>query len=247
MKHQKGNVNPVTIVVGIILLAVVGGWLFPKMNWGKITWSQAETVTVMGEARSQASNQIASFTAGVDAVNDNKDSAIGEVNSKVEELLKAVKEFGVPSEDVKTNNISIYQNEEMYWDNGVQKSRKGQWRVSNSVEVTLRDLTKASELTNLLSSSGANNVWGPNIRMDDTSEVEKSLFDQAMNDAKEKAEIIAKSSGRKLGKVVTAVEGGASSVDVPMYAARDGMGGGASVEPGSATVSKSMTVTFELR
>ncbi len=68
-----------------------------------------------------------------------------------------------------------------------------------------------------------------------------------MTDAKEKAEIIAKASGRKLGKVLTVTEGSAGSNLLPMYAAKEGMGGGASVEPGTSTVSKSMTVTFELK
>lgn len=247
MKHQKGEVNPAAIAIGIIVLAVVGGWLFPRMNWGKITWTPAQVVTVSGEARSEEANQIASFTAGVDAVKDKKEEAIKEVNTKVEELINKTKEFGVPSEDIKTNNISIYQNEEMYWDGGVQKTRKGQWRVSNSVEVTLKDLTKASAMTDLLSASGANNVWGPNFRMDDTSAIEKTLFDQAMKDAKEKAEIIAKASGRSLGKVITVNEGGTIQSDSPMYSMKEGMGGGAPIEPGSGTVSKSLTVTFELK
>ncbi len=248
MKHQKGEVNPGAIVVGIILLAVVGGWLFPKMNWGRVSLGSPEVVVVNGEAKSQESNQIASYTAGVDAVNDKKEDAVNEVNSKVDDLIKAMKDFGIEPGDIKTNNISIYQNEESYWDNGVQKSRKGQWRVSNSIEVTIRDLARASDLTGILTSSGATNVWGPNFRMDDTSEIEKGLFDAAIADAKEKAEIIAKSSGRKLGKIMSVAEGEMMNDISPMYAVRDGMGGGgASIEAGSSTVSKSLTVTFELK
>jgi uncharacterized protein YggE len=67
-------------------------------------------------------------------------------------------------------------------------------------------------------------------------------------DAREKATLIAKASGRKLGKVVTVNDGGTVSNIYPMYRsikAADGMGGGAVSEPGSATVSKSMTVVFE--
>jgi len=73
------------------------------------------------------------------------------------------------------------------------------------------------------------------------------LFDEAMKNAKEKAEAVAKSSGRKLGKVLSVTEGGTSNAYPVMYAAKDSMGGGASVEPGSSTVSKSVTVVFELK
>jgi len=76
----------------------------------------------------------------------------------------------------------------------------------------------------------------------------EDLFDAAMKDAKEKAEMLAKATGRKIGKVVNVVEGGNYS-NSPIYAAKalDGMGGGASVEVGSGTVSQSLTVVFELK
>ena len=63
-----------------IILAVVvvglGIYFVPQMNWGKVRWLPAEIVTVTGEAKSQQKNQIASFTAGVDAVNDKKEEAV---------------------------------------------------------------------------------------------------------------------------------------------------------------------------
>lgn len=230
----------------MIIAAFVLPW--NRINWGKFSWQPAETVTVTGEARSIEKNQIASFTAGVEAVKDNKDEAVKEVNGKVEALIKAAKDFGIKAEDITTQNLSIYQSEEMYWDNGVQKSRKGQWRVNNSIEITLREVDKASGLADVLTSSGANNVWGPNFRMDDTNAAETALFDEAMKNAKEKAEAVAKASGRSLGKVLSVNEGSGTSNIFPLYAAKDGMGGGgAPVEPGSGTVSKSVTVVYEMR
>jgi len=236
----------IILVVELVLLAV---YILPlrRINWGKIAWMPAETVTVTGEARSAVSNQIASFSAGVDAVDANKETAIKEVNDKLRAMIEAVKRFGISENDVKTQNLSVYQEEESYWDDGVQKSRKGQWRVSNSVEVTLREVADTSGLVDLLTSSGANNVYGPNLRLNDTSEAEKGLFDAAMDSAREKAELIAKAAERELGKVISVSEGGVSSEVYPlMY--RDGMGGGgAPIEGGSTTVSKSLTVIFELK
>jgi uncharacterized protein len=203
---------------------------------------------VSGEAKTQQKNQIATFTAGVDAVNDSKDVAVKEVNTKMESLTIAAKNFGISPADIKTQNLSYYQSEEAYWDNGVQKTRKGQWRVSNSIEITLREIDKASVMADMLASSGANNVYGPNFQFDDTSKIENTLFDEAIKNAKEKAEIIAKSSGRVLGKVMSVSEGASSSNVYPMYASKGAEGGGgAPVEVGSGTVSKSVTVVFELK
>ncbi|HEX8923540.1 MAG TPA: SIMPL domain-containing protein [Patescibacteria group bacterium] len=248
MNNQNNGSQVVAAMVILVVLVSGAAFLLPwkNINWGKVQFQNAEVVNVTGEAKTQQTNQIASYTAGVDSVKDSKSDAVAEVNKKVAAIIDAAKTFGIPASDIKTQNISIYQNEETYYDNGVQKSRKGQWRVNNSVEITLRKIDKASELADLLTSSGATNVYGPNFRLDDTSATEKGLFDQAMKDARDKAEIIAKASGRNLGKVVNVTVGGATNNVFPMYA-KEGMGGGgAPVEAGSGTVSTSINVTFEL-
>ena len=237
------------IILGVVVLGL-GIYFIPKMDWGKIRWLPAETVTVSGEAKSVEKNQIASFTAGVDAVNDSKDNAVNEVNSKMEAIIKGAKSFGIAQGDIKTQNLNYYQNEEQYYDNGVSKSRKGQWRVSNSISITLRDVDKAGALADMLTSTGANNVYGPNFQFDDTSEFENSLFDQAIKNAKLKAETIAASSGRKLGKVISVNEGYGGGNIYPMIGSAKleaGGGGGSPVEVGSGTISKSVTVVFELK
>jgi uncharacterized protein YggE len=233
------------IVAAIMALIVIFILPWNRINWGKVSLTQPQSVTVTGTAKSIQKNQIATFTAGVDAVNDKKDVAVTEVNTKVAALTKAVKDFGIKEQDIKTQNLSVYQNEETYYDNGVQKSRKGQWRVNNSIEITLRDVTKASQLTDLLTNSGATNTYGPNFQFDDTSQAEKDLYNLAMKDATDKAAILAKSAGRKLGKVVNVVEGSTQANVYPMMKAADGLGG-APVEVGSGTVSTSLTVVFEL-
>jgi len=233
------------VVVTVVVL--LGIYFIPKMDWGKIKWQTAETVTVNGEARTVQKNQMASFSAGVDAVADRKDDAAKEVNSKMEALIKAVKGFGIKTEDIKTQSLSYYQSEESYWDNGVQKSRKGQWRVSSSMEITLREVDRASVLADLLAGSGATNVYGPNFQFDDTSKIKRDLFDKAITDAKEKAEIVARAAGRKLGKVISVTEGSGAGNIYPLYSRGAEGGGGAPMEVGSGTVSQTVTVVFELK
>ncbi|HNZ84634.1 MAG TPA: SIMPL domain-containing protein, partial [Candidatus Woesebacteria bacterium] len=172
---MKENNKGVMILVVVLILVFLLPW--GRINWGKIRWMQPETVTVTGEAKSTQKNQIATFNAGVDAVNSDKDKAISDVNSKMEAIIAAVKDFGIKEEDIKTQNLSIFQQEETYYEGGVQKSRKGQWRISNGVEIVLREVDKASKLTSLLTSTGANNVYGPNFSFDDVSETQKGLYE----------------------------------------------------------------------
>lgn len=234
------------LVVAACLLAATFFLPWQRVDWGKIQFSPAKTITVSGQAKSQERSQIATFTAGVSAVNDDKDTAVNEVNQKVATIIAAVKDFGIPEKDIKTQNLSVYQAEETYYEEGIRKQRPGQWRVSNSISITLRDVDQASALANLLSGSGATNVHGPNFTADDTQTAETALLAKAIASAREKAKVIAEASGGKLGKVISVTEGTRSQ---PIFRALEagGVGGGAPIEPGSSTVSQTVTVIFEIK
>jgi len=237
------------IIFGVLLLVVVvliGAFFVPwqEINWGKIQLFPGRTITVTGEAKTQQENQIALFTAGVTAVNDDKEIAINDVNGKIEAIIGAVKSFGIKSEEIKTQNLSVYQDEETYYEEGVQKRRPGQWRVNNSIAITLREVDRASDLADLLMKSGATNVNGPQFSLEEGQAEEDFLLEEAIDDARKKAEKIAQSSGGKLGKIISISEGYQQSRTYPLYEA--GGGGGAPVEPGSETVIKTVTVVFEL-
>ena len=195
------------------------------------------TVTVSGEAKSEQKSQVATFNAGVMVVSDNKENAVSEVNTKMEAIVASVKEFGIDEKDVKTQNLSIYQQEQ---------PRVGEWRVSTDISIKLREVDKANDLADLLTQSGATSVYGPSFTVDDTEEAEAGLVDQAIKNAREKAEAIAAASGGKLGKVMSVTEGTAGSGFYPIAERSMSGGGGAALEPGSQTVSKTVTVVFEL-
>lgn len=135
----------IIVVTGLV---VIGSFLLPwrQINWGKIAFLSAETVTVTGEAKTAVKNQIASFNAGVDVLSDTKEVATKEINSKMAALVTAMKNFGIKEGDIRTQSLSYYQQEEPYWENGVQRYKKGQWRVSSSIEVKLREIDRASYL-----------------------------------------------------------------------------------------------------
>lgn len=236
-------------LIGLVLLV---SYLFPWKNidWGNVTFATQKSIAVTGTSETKVSNQIASFSAGVNAYNDNKETAIKEVNDKIASIITAVKTFGVPAEDIKTQSLSIYQNSDFVYEGDRQKQKPGQWNVSNTIDIKLQDITKASDLASLLASTGATNVYGPNFSLDDkkTRDSEKALLSEAIEDARSKADIIAKSSGKKLGGIITVSESG-SYTPSPIYRMDSGMGGGgaAPVEPGSSTIQKTVFVTFEVK
>jgi len=211
----------------------------------------AATITVTGEAKKDELPQIARFSASVTVTNADKQTAINEVNSSMEKIIKSVKDFGIDTQDIQTQQVSVYQTKDnieiMIYP--PRPSAKDVWQASNSISITLRDIAKASDLADLLAASGATNVSGPNYSLDDTTQAQADLLAKAIANAREKAGKIAAASRRKLGEVITVSEG-SSGYPGPLFA-----GGGmmaeksvpTPVEPGTETVYKSVTVTFELK
>lgn len=234
------------LAAGIILLSlvVIGAFFLPWkfINWGTFAWKPAATVTVIGEAKTEEQNKKATFTAGISIIKDKKDDATGEVQTKMTAIIDAVKQFGIKAENIQTQNLSINQEEETYVEGGKQKRRPGQWRANNSIEITLDDVGKAGALTEMLSKTGANNIYGPNFTLGTNPDENNALLTKAVDDARKKAELLAKAAGKHLGNILTVSEG---TTTAPKLFEGAGIGGGA-MEPGSQTVQKTVTVTFML-
>jgi len=246
MKIIKGILS---FMGALAVLALLYFFPWKNITWGRVIMSPERIVTVTGYAESKENNQIANFSAGVNAVKDDKDQAVKEVNDKINAITVAVKAFGIDPGDVQTQSMSVYQRQDTYYDNGVQKSRPGQWDVSNTISITLRDVNKANGLADLLTKSGATNVYGPNYQLDTSKKAEDSLMADAIADARVKAEAMAKASGTTLDKVISVTEGSNGSVIYPMMSAKtDGMGGGgAALEAGTTKISKTVTVIWSLK
>jgi uncharacterized protein YggE len=244
------KVEKFSLGLGSVALVLAVLYFFPWKNitWGRVVMSPERVVTVTGYAESKEKNQIANFSAGVNSVKDNKEEAVKEVNDKINVITQSMKDFGIDSADIQTQSMSVYQRQESYYDNGVQKSKPGQWDVNSTISVTLRDIERASALADLLTMGGATNVYGPNFQLDTSVKAEDSLMADAIADAKVKAEAMAKASGTSLNQVISVVEGSGGGVVYPMYARADGLGGGgAALEPGSTKISKTVTVVWSLK
>ena len=248
--NNKGNLVTALIVLGVFLGGVL---LFPwrLVDWGKIRMAEEEIVTVSGYASGVVENNLASFTASVEAFDDDKEKVTEEVNEGMSVLIEKIKEFGIEDKDIQTQRVRVYQREEyLREDSGwTGEVREGQWRASNSVGITLRNVERASELATLLSEVGAVEVSGPRLRVDSEGrkEAENGLMKKAVENAREKAKMMAEAADKKLGEVVQIVESGVSTAKFEMSAGLPTAGGGVPIETGSSEVSKSVTVVFELK
>ena len=114
----------------------------------------------------------------------------------------------------------------------------------------IRDLDKISDVLALAGPTGVNQVGGLSFTIDDPEELKQQAREEALKNAKTKAESLASIAGVRLGRLVSFSED-FYGAPVPVYrdfAAGQGYGGGGAptVEPGSQDVIVNVTVTYEV-
>ncbi|HOD01463.1 MAG TPA: SIMPL domain-containing protein [bacterium] len=245
MNEKSKHINIVCIVLILIAFGGLGYGIYHYKNLYK------KTITVTGTAKADYANQISSYSLTIEYHDADKEKAVEELNNKVSETIDKVKQFGIDAKDIETQSLSIYQREEPYIEDGVTKYRPNDWYASYTINITLRDLSKSIELTSLLSGVENSSLWGPNLIVDEENTNDEELLSKAVENAKDKAERLAESTGAKIGKVLKIEEAADSgNVIYPLTKTYVGVGGGAEgspIEPGFSTMSKSVIVTFELK
>lgn len=242
---------PLKIISVAFVLAIIYFFPWQHLNWGKIQFQPAATITVTGSATQAQKNEVASFSVGVEIDDQDKQTAVDQANQNSNQILTKLKEFGIAAEDLQTENVSIYQFEdrpEPWLSSGTGRTEK-KWRASTTISLKLRAINRSEELTNLLSQLPATHVSGPSFQLDEDGDYQTNLLAAAVKNAQEKAAKLAAQSGRKLGQVITIDETGSTRNDYPVYKAM-----GASLaadelqlEPGSTQVSQNVVVVFELK
>lgn len=231
----------ISILLLTLILGTILGYLYNQNKF-------VNEITVYGKSSVFQKNQLAKFNVGVTSLDQDKEIAVKNMEDRGQALVNAIKEYGIPTEDIKTLNVSVYQDQN--WDPDTQRSIPGDWRAYTSYEIRVKDVQKVSGFTSLLATQDATDIYGPNFSYDDKTVDDTKLLSEALDDAKQKALAIANASGRKLGKMVSFTENTNYSGGPIMY----GMGmektnvmGGAPVESGTSEVQTSVTVIYTLK
>lgn len=261
MNQKKQEITLLFAFLLIVALIAITRFTNLKPHWGSLEMRSNSTITVSGTAKKEQNNQIANFTAGVESIEETKEEALNKTNEAMNQLIAKVKEFGIKTEDIQTQNANVYQETEyapldksvnnlIYPQPERGEARKGDWRANNSISIKLREVEKADALLAILNNSGANYVYGPDFSIDNTESASDELLTEAVINAREKAEKIAAANNQTVGKIVSLTEGNSYPI-YESYKSVMPMAGGdaivdADLEPGSSNISKTVTVTFEL-
>lgn len=211
--------------------------------------SASRSITVVGQGQASGVPDVAHINIGVDTMGASAQEAVDANRQQMSGLLEELKAMGVADRDIQTSNYSIFTErpQPVMPAEGTAVGSEGLiYHVSNQVNVTVRDTSKLGDLLDQAVSAGANNIYGVYFEVSDPSQLESSAREEAISDAKARAESLAQLSGVSLGEVLTISEvvGGPGPI---IERAAVGLGGGGTpIQPGEFQVSVSVQVSYAI-
>jgi len=233
--------------IGALLAALIVALVaLPAFTKGDTTPAGAgtNTVTASGSGTTQAAPDTAEMSFGVTTTSSNAKSALDDASKIAAQIASAVKKQGIADKDIQTRDVSVYP--ETTEQNGKQVITG--YQASLNVRVKVRDIAKLGEIISAANAAGANDISGPTFSVDDPAPARARAIDEAVADARQSAEAMAKAAGKSVGAVLSMSSSDVGPVPGPMYGASD-MGAAAKavpIEPGQLDITANVAVVFEL-
>jgi uncharacterized protein YggE len=163
-------------------------------------------ITVSGEASVSVAPDQAQIEGGVSSDARTAREASEANNTAMGKVLLALKGAGIAEKDVQTSRLSL---QPQYAPNRSGPSPVVGYRASNRVTVRLRDVSKVAGVIDTLVGAGANDIGGIDFSVSNASKLLDDAREQAVADARRKAEIYARAAGVTLGAPLDISEQGA--------------------------------------
>jgi uncharacterized protein YggE len=202
--------------------------------------ASAAGITVVGTGSANAVPDEAEWSFGVRAEAETAAGAMNQAATVSKRVVEALKNAGIKGEDLRTESVSLYpQQDEM------GRSIIG-YSASSTVHATMK-ISKAGQIIDRVVSAGANEIYGPNLRVSNSDDQYAQAVDAAFDDAKARAEAVARKAGVTLGGPVAIVEGGGGGMPIPYYGRALAEGAAdMAIEPGQQEIQAVLTVTFAI-
>ncbi len=202
----------------------------------------AGRITVTGTGTGSGTPDQLTLSMGVQTSGGSVAAALQQANRAVRAVTAALARRGVRASDVQTSGLSI---QPQYGGNSPVPDGYG---VSESIQVTLRDLSVAGAQISAAARAGGNAtvVDGVSLSMNDTGTLLSTARIRAVQNARAKASQEARALGRALGPVISVSEA-APAQPLPEYPmAASGSRSSVPVSPGTQQLSVTVTAVFSL-
>jgi hypothetical protein len=207
-------------------------------------------ITVTGDSEVSATPDRAKVRLGATAQMPEAAAAQSNVNSAVQKTLEAIEKIGIPKNAIRTTGLTLVSVYAPQRSVSAEAPRVVAYRAGNTIEVTVDDLKLLGPVIDAGVGSGANRLDGVSFALKNDLPERTQALAAAVEEARTKAEAIARALGAKLGKVVEVNESG-----VHVLAREQNFAGvrtmaaeavSTPVEPGEVRVRASVTAVYEL-
>ena len=208
---------------------------------------QAQGISVTGTGKASGAPDMALLTLGVSAEEKSVKEARDKAAEAMNGVIKSLKDNGVDDKDVQTQQLSI----EPQFDYADGRQELRGFRVTNIVTSKLRDLDRVGEVVDDAATAGGDllEVRGLSFTIEDPAELRAQAREEAVKDARARAERLAELSGVKLGKPISINEEGFVVPPSIPFGRGDLQAAPAAetpVQPGEMEVSVNVSVVFAI-
>jgi uncharacterized protein YggE len=150
----------------------------------------------------------ASMTVGTQAKAPAATAAVAANKVKTEKLLAAIRAAGIRERDIQTQGIQLQP--DYRWDTvpgGQGRQTLVGYIAGNSVQIKTRDIDKLTSLLDVLTTAGADSVYGPNFGISDPAPLRKEARVRAMARGQAEATEYARNNGFNSVRLLSVEEG----------------------------------------
>ena len=186
---MKKTVHILTLVCALFLMSCSAAFAAPQQE------TPRPPLSVDGQGTGTAAPDMATVTIGV--TTQGKDAAKAQNDNAwvSNQIQAAVRGLGIAEKDIQTRNYSFYPN---YSTDKDHRNEVTGYTVNNSVIVVVRDIKLTGKVIDAALNNGANEINSLDFSASDTKAVRKVALLNAIQDARNKADIIAKGLGKRI-------------------------------------------------
>ncbi len=209
-RFEAQIVTIVLILIGVFLYIKVAGPIPFFIN--SVQTTKTDLFSSDGEGTVTAAPDTAEINLGVTQTGATVSDAQSKANSTANKIIAGLKKLGILEKDVKTTNYSISPNYQSADINGPFLPTRGGgitgYTVTQNLQIKVTPIDKVNNVIDSATAAGANLVGGVNFTFSDNlqNNLENEAMQQAVNNAKQRAQNLASASGINLGRIVNVVQ-----------------------------------------
>ena len=203
--------------------------------------ANARQVTVVGAGEVQGTPDTVTADVGIEVSAPDVTAAMNQTSERQRAVIDALTADGIDAKDISTTAVNL---QPQYGDNSVLTG----YRAGNTINVTIRQLDKASRALSAIVETGGNaaRINSVSFSIADDSTLVRDARARAFEDAKGRAQQYAKLSGMSLGNIISISEAPGGNQPQPFPVPAQAKVADVPLQPGQQTVSFAVTAVWEL-